>query len=335
MTEEMGQSALSAPTTGMNDTVNCMRSERIKVCIPQRLIDFGARFVKVAPRRKKAFEKGWDKDSNYAHDDKYLVEHLEYSKGNYGVLSWNGLCMFDIDNNEVFRGTGIKLPASFTVKRGDHGHYYFTCPDCPDDMREKHVLSFGDVRMGGDYYVVGPNSIHPSGDIYNVHTDNPIVDIPWSTICPIIEAHKIESDEEVAPASKKMYAPTGEWGDILGLRCEDIYPPVGKITVSGDIIKGDHPEHGSTNGGNYHINTATNEWKCHRHEHGGSVMSLYAISKGMILCQDYKRGCLIGRGEEIILALHKDGYDVSKLGTFAKIVIMREETRNVLKEWGL
>jgi hypothetical protein len=309
------------------------------VTIPQQLIDANARFVLVKPKSKRAMETGWEVGMNYSYGDKELMDHLD-NRGNYGVLSWNGLCMFDVDNAEKAVGTDFKLPKTFTIKRADptgnhHRHVYFFCPDCPEKMKDKHILTFGDVRLGGNFYVVGPNCHHPDGIDYEVEYDYPIANISWEIVSKILDKFEIVSDNPVPPASRGNYPPVGDWTEILGLRCIDILPPKGKVSIVGDIVKGDHPLHGSKNGQNFHINTRSNEWKCWRCDHGGTAISLYAMKKGLITCEQYQPGCLVGKGEKLILALDADGYDVKKLGTFAEIVLIGKDTKEFLKKWGV
>lgn len=124
--------------------------------IPQQLIDAGARVVLIRPLRKGTHVKNWGTTGNLSATDPDLISHLQRG-GNYGVLSHNGVCMIDIDDPVKFRESEIKLPASFAVERGDskRGHYYFTCNDCPDEYRTITDLGFGDIRLGGNHYVVG------------------------------------------------------------------------------------------------------------------------------------------------------------------------------------
>jgi hypothetical protein len=303
--------------------------------IPQQLKN--ARFILVRPRQKNAFQTGWNQYANYAYDDPDLLSHLSRG-GNYGVLSWNGICTMDIDDFDIFQKTGIILPDSFLIKRGNahRGHYYFTCSDCPDEKREKYILTFGDVRLGGNYYVVGPNCIHPSGELYNVFRDYPIVDIPYEFILKIIDKYELGTDEPPAQGiPKNKYPPMANWGDTFHLKCMDILPPSGKTITTGIEVKGDHPIHGSSNGFNYHINTATNEWFCHRHKTGGNAVMLYAMKKGILQCEDCKPGCLRGKGERILIALREDGYDIGKIGLFGKLTENTAVTKDLLKSLGV
>ena len=161
----------------------------------------------------------------------------------------------DIDDPVKFKDTGIKLPASFTVTRGDsrRGHYYFTCPDCPEEARDKFVLTFGDVRLGGNYYVVGPGCIHPSGDLYRINTDLPLADVPFAVVRDIITRFG-EVKQNPHRVSTKAHSAGSSWGDLLGLRCEDIAPPT-KPVRNAHTLRGGHPFHRSKTGNNYHIDT--------------------------------------------------------------------------------
>jgi hypothetical protein len=302
--------------------------------IPEQLKN--ARFVLVRPYKKNAFQVDWDEYANYSYGDVDLLRHLE-NGGNYGVLSWNGVCTFDIDDNEIFKSTGIKLPLSLIIKRGNHGHYYFTCSDCPETARTRYVLTFGDVRLGGNFYVVGPNCIHPSGDKYEILHNEPIVDLPYEQVMKIINSYGV-TKEYIGNAKDGGVYETSiiDWSDVLGLRCLDILPPSGKnvITTSTEV-KGDHPIHGSTNGYNFHINPQSNTWFCHRHHTGGNAVMLYAMKKGILQCEDCTPGCLQGKGEQILLELKKDGYDIKKVGGFGKIVCGRAELEDLLKSLGV
>jgi phage/plasmid-associated DNA primase len=157
--------------------------------IPQPLAIAGARFILVKPRDKAAIELKWESENNYDASSPRLIEHLK-NGGNYGVLSHNGICVIDIDNPEEFKKLDPNIPKTFAVRRGSggNGHIYFTCSDCPEDMRKKFETPFGDIRLGGNFYVVAPGSTHPSGDTYEIVWDMPIIDLPWEEINRLIHS---------------------------------------------------------------------------------------------------------------------------------------------------
>src|SRR5208337_4392823 len=196
------------------------------IIIPDTLINTRARFVLVRPMAKNAIETEWQTVNNYAADDPCLLEHLRRG-GNYGVLSHNGVCQMDIDDNVKFKETGIQLPNSFTVTRGDsrRGHYYFTCSDCPPESREKFALTFGDVRLGGNWYVVGPGCRHPSGDMYRIHTNLPLANVKYNVFENIISRFGIVTQNHYC-ILRKGYSDGTSWGDLLKMRCEEIAPRI-------------------------------------------------------------------------------------------------------------
>jgi phage/plasmid-associated DNA primase len=157
--------------------------------IPVELISAGARFILVRTRDKAAFETDWQTTANYAADSPKLLSHIS-AGGNYGVLSHNGICVMDVDEPEELKKLDPNFPHTFVVVRGNsgRGHVYFTCSDCPPDKRGKFETVFGDIRTGGNFYVVAPSCIHPSGDIYNIHRKAPLADVPWAEVERLIQS---------------------------------------------------------------------------------------------------------------------------------------------------
>lgn len=166
----------------------------MSITIPQQLIIAGARFIKVGENSKAAIEKEWELN-NYDATSPRLLDHLK-SGGNYGVITRNGICVLDIDDPIKFKDIPNKgLPASFTVMRGGgaSGHYYFKCPDCPEDMRTKIGLSWGDIRLGGNFYTVAPGCTAPIRDdptkflTYDVVDASPVAEVKWEIVKSLIE----------------------------------------------------------------------------------------------------------------------------------------------------
>lgn len=152
--------------------------------IPQELIEAGARFILIPRREKAAFEPDFQTVNNYGADSPKLQAHLA-AGGNYGVLSHNGVCFADVDDPVKFGENDVTfLKDTFIVIRGEsgRGHLYFTCSDCPQEMRGKHITPWGDIRLGGNFYVVGANCTHPSGDTYNIFRKLPLKDVKWADV---------------------------------------------------------------------------------------------------------------------------------------------------------
>jgi len=52
------------------------------------------------------------------------------------------------------------------------------------------------------------------------------------------------------------------------------------------ILRGPHPEHGSTTGKNFEVDLEKGVWHCYRCGTGGDALSLVALLEGLIECQD-------------------------------------------------
>lgn len=104
---------------------------------------------------------------------------------------------------------------------------------------------------------------------------------------------------------------TGSISDNFGLRIEDIAFPAGKvIQTQPGRYQGSNPWHGSTRGDNYVIDIPGNWWHCFRngHDSGGGALTAFAISEGIISCEDARPGCLDGKWREVFEALERRGH---------------------------
>jgi len=150
--------------------------------IPMQLNE--CEFLKVGHRAKRPIEANWVKNS-YSYNE--IMPWVEKSN-NYGVLCGvNGLTVLDIDDPELLDDAKL-LPPTFTVKTGSGGyHLYYIIKD----MKRKVVLE-NDVKHYGEFQhngsmVVGPSSIHPNGNRYEVISDYPIQEIGMDKIQFIID----------------------------------------------------------------------------------------------------------------------------------------------------
>jgi hypothetical protein len=57
---------------------------------------------------------------------------------------------------------------------------------------------------------------------------------------------------------------------------------------------GPHPQHGSSTGVNFDVNTTKRLWHCWRHGTGGDALSLIAVCEGLLTCEDLQPGALGG-----------------------------------------
>ncbi|MBT3985179.1 AAA family ATPase [archaeon] len=134
------------------------------------------RFILLKYKNKSALEEGWNKDVNYSFSNPKLTKHIEEGK-NYGLICGNGLIVIDADTKRLNEIVKEKLPETFSVKTAKGYHYYYWCLD----FLKKKVLNDGSEHLGeiqsNGSYVVAPNSIHPSGRIYEVSKDVEIAEL--------------------------------------------------------------------------------------------------------------------------------------------------------------
>ena len=171
------------------------------------------------------------KENNYSYDDLKLIKHREINK-NYGVVLGNGLIVIDADTKRLNDIIIEKFPKTFTVKTKNGFHYYYYC----DDFEQKRVLNdkeghLGEIQTKGQY-VVGEGSIHPSGIVYSVSNDIPIVKIERSFIDEHLKKYysslKIDKKQIIKEGSNKG----NRNDDLFKLACEYVKKGITKEEVS-------------------------------------------------------------------------------------------------------
>jgi putative DNA primase/helicase len=149
--------------------------------IPNQLLE--AKFNRVQYKEKRAFESGWQKNP-YSYD-----EIKQYIPGeNYGVMCGDirvldddtpkkGLIKTFIENfGETFR---VRDHLYFRFDNGHSKKIIFKHKDIKfPDSKGGTTNHMGELQGEGTY-VVGPGSIHPSGEIYEVKNDLPIKTISY------------------------------------------------------------------------------------------------------------------------------------------------------------
>ena len=257
--------------------------------IPKQLQDNRFRFIKLGkyretdtPKQKEACKRptelAWQKTNNYSYNDPELLQWLREG-GNYGVIGRNGFLIIDTDEKETVEKLKEIPIKTFTVKTAKGLHSYFFTTDQIENMK----FFEGEKDMGqiqaDDRYAVAPNSIHPSGEKYEVVNDVAIAEITLPTIQLLFGDWLVQKEEvEAVVKEEKEYKGTGV--------------PVEKIVDltnfkhSGSEIIGTHPVHGSANKSNLKINTEKEVWRCFRCESGGGYLSLIGVVERIIKCRD-------------------------------------------------
>lgn len=303
--------------------------------IHDRLQDPSLRFVllgSAGEELKKPYEKAWQETANYQHDDPKISSH----RGNVGICGGYGdLHILDCDDLSRWEELVVfpLIPATFTVEsRPGHRQYYLRCPDhfqsgglydpertTLNEAGKPEYVHIGDLKAGAKDGVCGgqavaPGSRHPSGSAYQVVVDAPIADVSREHLQSIINKFRqskkfntnFQKAEEQVKNSRKLKLEVKDPLDSLHVK--DIMPPAGETSQSGDELRGDHPIHGSTNGGNYVINLAKNVWHCKRCESGGGAAAAIAVKHGLISCSDAGPGELRGDLFREVLKIAKEQY---------------------------
>lgn len=174
--------------------------------IPIQLKQEGIKFVLLEKGGKKPFQKEWQ-NKIIAFDNVELIEHLN-NKGNYGVMGGGAkqLIILDFDNERVQNEVCKKLPKTFTVKTGSGKlHKYFFTDKCESfKIFDEDMNTVVDIQGEGKQ-VVGPNSIHPNGNKYEVIDSSNIEKINYSEIKALL----IPYDKKPKKEKKEYEKPKG------------------------------------------------------------------------------------------------------------------------------
>jgi len=308
------------------------------ISIPPQLKDAGYRFLKILPKSKRPAES-W-KENNYAGDDAPLKSWIRNNQsqdrknkitgeithyegiGNYALLCCDSSIIIEVDTSEMVEYSMAHPIISKTLrtrsgsKRGTHFYIHtdkaWTIPLMHPTLLDesgKRTYNVGHIKSGGSY-CVGPSSVHPSGNSYELLNEGADIQyVPFKGIVDfykdyIFARHKNEPDEKTvykSPIGKKNSA------SYFGLSM-DMFMPVGKLSTSGDEIIGSSRWHETSTGTNYRVNLQKGTWYCTHCETGNDAIAAYAIEKGIISCGEAKKNCLEGKWAEIYRAREADGW---------------------------
>ncbi|NCC41474.1 MAG: hypothetical protein EOM21_19025 [Gammaproteobacteria bacterium] len=242
-------------------------------------------FCKVLPKSKRAFEDSWQ-----MHQLKYddIIDWVK-SGNNYGVICSrsNGVGIIDADCLSYVNDVEDLLPETFSVRSSSDSkrHFFYKLknfpehvnkiilcdPDTPDDKNKQG----GDIRMG-EFYVVGPGSIHPdTNEKYRVFNDVEIAELDFNLIVDIFGSCFRTNIIKNIKVNHRYKLPITKVIEHYGLTMKQ---------ASKNELFCAHPIHGSENGTNFGINIDKNVWICRRHNHGGNVFDLIAMLEGFIKC---------------------------------------------------
>jgi len=193
------------------------------IIIPERIRSFN--FVLIGGDGKQPFEKAWQKKIHRV-DDPVLQRHLGLGK-NYGVQCNNSsviidgkpffLVVIDFDRKEIQDKVIDKLPETFTTTSGSPKkcvHLWFASDNNKAfKIKDEQLDTLVDF-LGAGNQVIAPGSKHPSGSIYSVVKDVPIVFVPYSELKAVLQPYD-KSPKKAEPV-QKQYQPKNVKDDITG-----------------------------------------------------------------------------------------------------------------------
>jgi P4 family phage/plasmid primase-like protien len=161
-----------------------------KWVIPRQLCEDDFRFIKIQKKAKIPLEKSWQKDNNYNCVSPVLEQWIKEGN-NYGVVGGFGkLLIVDFDDKTFESKYVPLLPPTFTVQTGGGGkHLYYFIDDAESfKILDKNKNTLADIQGRGKQ-VIGPGSLHPSGNHYKVLEDVPIATITLKALKIVFAAH--------------------------------------------------------------------------------------------------------------------------------------------------
>lgn len=240
--------------------------------IPDRLKSLGKVFFPI-PRAKKGWSYPHHKD-DYRHswDSEILNAYLE-AGSNYGIACAGDLVVIDIDNIEYASDILSNLPQSLHQRTGsgEGVHVFYRVEGfnkgaslkTQEDIHGESNVEVGDIKGHVHSYVVGPGSVHPSGNKYGPLVGDEIKEVSREQIEDVIELFSGDGGEETEVRN---------WSDIDSSEVHDFYS-LSARDVRPDMKQGSrysNPFHGSSTGTNFMLNEGGDTFVCWRCDHGPS-----------------------------------------------------------------
>lgn len=278
------------------------------------------RFLRVAFKSKRPFEDKWQKNP-------YTYEEIQnyFPRENYGIICGKDIRALDDDTPKqgLIKLYNDNFPETMQVR----GHVYFKFNNAHENkiiFESKEILfpnSKGDMTphmgelQGEGTMVVGPGSMHPLGEKYEIKKDLPIVTISYDKFKEVFKDY-IKEDE---PKIIRNHKPSNWTGDnITNIPIGNIISFEGMRYVGRDCLQGKHPKHGSTNGMNFRVDTKNNTWICFRCNRGkdssvgcGGPSELIAVMEGIIECDTAGKSCFTADKAREVINIAREKYGLT------------------------
>ena len=115
--------------------------------------------------------------------------------------------------------------------------------------------------------------LHEGAERYNP------ADFDW--LLPLPERSHTTHSGQVIPGQPDLVAIAEHYGTVLEPKSQT-------------ELAGAHPQHGSSTGDNFNVNTAKGLWHCFRHGTGGDALSLIAVCAELLPCEQATAGAVRG-----------------------------------------
>jgi hypothetical protein len=190
----------------------------MNIRIPKQLHKIKYRFIPLGKNSKKPMYKNWQIDNNYTYDSYKLTNFLKLNY-NYGVLTGFGkLVVLDFDNLKIWRILSKKLPRTFTVLSGSGLYHLYFSMDKTTSFKilDENKNTLIDIQGKGKQ-VVGANSIHPNGNIYDIYCDQDIQFFSYDELLNILKRELPKKWTYRVDNEKKKCNPYSKKKDIQNL----------------------------------------------------------------------------------------------------------------------
>ncbi|MFB6205047.1 MAG: bifunctional DNA primase/polymerase [Haloglomus sp.] len=279
--------------------------------IPEPFHGLGEVAFPIPPREKAADRPRTEEHLRDPTDD-VLEAYLETGH-NWGLSCRGDLAYLDADDPEALADVIDALPeTAWQVTGSREGrHYFLLVPGLDEDIPlvdPETGENIGHIKAAEQSYVVGPGSVHPSGNRYGPLHGDTIATVDEEELRDLVESVRQGTPEERAQAAERArQAAAGNSGGDADLAVHDVLSaascPAGERTG--------HPFHSSDTGSNFMVDEGGETWRCWRHDCTGNALHLVGMDEGIISCGEWDpTGLDTDTWREIFAAAREAGYDL-------------------------